>query len=147
MKPLIISLGHRFRSDDGAGPRVLDKLRGRLDGGADFVECPGDVMQLLDAWQDRPQVCIIDAFFSEQEPAGNIQRLDGLSDVLPAPVNPASSHALNLPEAVELGKVLHKLPQQLCVYAISGKSFNPGADLTPEVERAVDRVTEVICNA
>lgn len=147
MKPLIISLGHRFRSDDGAGPRVLDNLRGRLDGKADFIECPGDVMQLLDAWQGRPQVCIIDAFFSEHEAAGNIQRLDGLSDVLPAPGNPSSSHALNLPEAVELGRVLHKLPQQLCVYAVSGKCFNPGADLTPEVAQAVDRITEALCHA
>ena len=147
MKPLIISLGHRFRSDDGAGPRVLDNLRGRLDGGADFIECPGDVMQLIDAWHSRPQVCIIDAFFSEHEAAGRIQRLDGLSDALPAPVNPASSHALNLPEAVELGRILNKLPQQLSVYAISGKCFDPGENLTPEVEQAVGQITEVICNA
>lgn len=147
MKPLFISLGHRFRSDDGAGPRVLDKLRSRLADGADFIECPGDVLQLLDAWQDRPQVCIIDAFFSEDEAAGNIQRLDGLSDALPSPLNPASSHAMNLPEAVELGRALNKLPQQLCVYAISGKSFIPGENLTPEVDKAIDQLAERICNA
>ena len=45
-------------------------------------------------------------------------------------------------EAVELARVLDRLPHALTVYAIEGQTFELGVGLTPAVDRAVDRIVQ-----
>lgn len=48
----------------------------------------------------------------------------------------ASSHALGLGEAVELGLAVERMPADLHIYSIEGKDFGLGPGLTPEVAAA-----------
>ena len=53
-----------------------------------------------------------------------------------------STHALGVAEAIELGRALGRLPRRLLVFGIEGGSFDAGAGLSPEVERAVGQLTD-----
>lgn len=143
-RPLIMSLGHRFRSDDGAGPRVLDTLRHTLREQADYQENPGDIAALISAWEDRECVYLIDAYNAPRQSAGTVLRLDGLSAELPVGLSRASSHALNLEEAIALSRQLGSLPGQLIIYAIGGHHFVSGEQLSAGVAAAVTRVAQAI---
>lgn len=146
MKPLIISLGHSLRGDDGVGPTVLKALRPALEEQADFVECQGDTAALLQLWQDRQRVFLIDACSDGGAEAGKIYRLDGLAQALPPDPPSASNHALGLTSTIELGRRLGALPRALTIYSVAGKNFALGAALAPEVERAAATVARAIVN-
>src|SRR3972149_1278589 len=55
-----------------------------------------------------------------------------------------STHAINVADAIELARSLGELPPHLVVYGIEGRSFEAGAGLSPEVEKAVQEVVEAV---
>jgi hydrogenase maturation protease len=57
-----------------------------------------------------------------------------------------SSHAFNVAEAIELARVLNRLPPRLVVYGVEGRRFDVGAGMSPEVARATDEVVERLFN-
>ncbi|SHE58596.1 hydrogenase maturation protease [Microbulbifer donghaiensis] len=139
----IISLGNRFRGDDGIGPLVLDKLRERFGRALDCIENGGDMTQLLEDWRER-HVCVVDAVVLPGRAAGDIIRLDGLADPPLETVRTTSSHGLDLAEAIELGRALGALPLRMDIYAICGENFATGAALTADVAAAAGRVARSI---
>jgi len=68
--------------------------------------------------------------------------MDAHADTLPEDVFPCSTHPFGLREAVELGRVMNRLPQTLLIYGIEGKRFFSGAPPSPGVERAVVSLVE-----
>ena len=50
--------------------------------------------------------------------------------------------AMNLAEAIELARVLGRLPPKVMVYGIEGKDFSAGVVLSPEVEGRVAELAE-----
>ena len=144
MKPLIISLGQRFRGDDGVGPAILDALRSKLGDCADYIENTGDTAALMHSWEARNNVFLIDACDVDNAPAGRIYRLDGLSENLPADTPVSSSHALTVAGAIELGKLMNALPQSLTVYSVVGKNFSYGVEPGAPVRQAVEQVAALI---
>lgn len=150
MKPLIVSLGQRFRSDDGVGPFVLDELKNKLEN-FDFTENLGDIAKLLDSWEKRDLVYIVDCLFLEGEKEGKIHRFEGLKEKFLLNKSLPSSHSISLAEALELGIALNKLPKKLVVYGIVGKTFDPGLELNPLVKKAafevVGKIVKELSNA
>src|SRR5579884_3550241 len=128
---LVIGIGNRYRSDDGAGPAALELLRIERLPGVRLLECEGEASSLLDAWQGAGAVVLIDAASSHAAP-GTIYRFDLLAQPLPFEVS----------QAIELGRVLHQLPTSLILYAIEGKSFAAGTGLSREVALAVHEVVQ-----
>jgi hydrogenase maturation protease len=55
-----------------------------------------------------------------------------------------STHDFGIAEAVELARILGRLPRHLVVYLVEGERFDIGARLSPAVNDAVDRVAENI---
>jgi hydrogenase maturation protease len=55
----------------------------------------------------------------------------------------ASTHGLGVAEAVALGDALGRLPRRLIIIGIEGRRFEVGADLSPEVARAVDEAVRL----
>ena len=137
-KIIIIALGNRFRGDDGVGPVVADKLRSRLPGCA-IVEGREDSMAIVNAWEDAELAVIIDAAFSSASP-GSIHRLEVGDQPLSKDIARCSSHGLGLAEAVELGKVLKRLPARLVIYAAEASSFEVGTALSPQVSAAATQL-------
>ena len=80
---------------------------------------------------------LIDAAISGAAP-GTIRRLDALAQPLPREIFGVSTHGFGLAEAIELARVLKRLPAYCVIYAIEARDFETGAPLSPEVAGAVD---------
>lgn len=135
---LLVGLGNRLRGDDGVGPEVARRVAA-AGADVDVLVCDGDPAALLEAWQERKRVVVIDALAGR--PPGEVVRLDvGEGDAL-VPEAAATSHALGLAEMVELGRRLKRMPCSLVVYGVAGSTFATGAALSPAVAAAVPEVS------
>ena len=130
---MLIGVGNPWRGDDAAGLEVARRAGGSEHEG----ECSG----LVDLWSGFDSVVLVDACASGTEP-GTVLRFAADGAPLPARGMRSSTHAFGVPEAIELGRSLGRLPAEVLVYAIEGADFAPGAGLSPPVERAVAAVAE-----
>jgi hydrogenase maturation protease len=142
-KVLIIGLGNPDRGDDGIGAAVARELLGRLPPDVTVKIRSGDMVSLIEDWDGYDTIVCIDAAAPSGVP-GRLCRLDLNSTELPRNFTFTSSHALGLPEAIELARSLQLAPQQIIVYAVEGESFDSGAPLTPAVAAVARMVAEQI---
>lgn len=136
---MIIGCGNADRGDDRAGLLVVRRLRAL---GMDAREQSGEAAGLLEAWKTVPAgqpVIVVDAVVTGSPP-GSIFRWDAAAAPLSIKSLRCSTHGFGVGEAVELARVLGKLPQELLIYGIEGARFEPGAEPSPEVLRAVDEL-------
>lgn len=145
--PLVVGVGNLARGDDGVGIHVLERLRERLDAGS-WTMCAclhrveGDPLALLDAWQDRRSVVLIDAIRTGAS-AGAILRLDASCQPLPSDLRTSTStHAVGIAETIELARSLRRLPPTVVLYGVTGERFQAGGELSTAVGVAVDACTE-----
>lgn len=132
---LIIGCGNRERSDDGAGILVAEQLR---ELGIEVETRIGEALDLMEAWNGADDVILVDAVLTGA-PVGTVQAWDGRQPLASVRTN-ASTHGLGVAEAIELAYVLDQLPIRLRVYGIEGRRFELGAEISPQVERAVAEV-------
>ena len=137
---LVIGIGNRFRRDDGAGPVIADRLS---EHGIETVELGGDGTELMQAWENGDHVILIDAALSGAAP-GTIHHFDPISTEVPTGLFHYSSHQFSVAEAIEMARVLGRLPPRMVVYGIEGKDFSYGEEFSPEVAQALDSVTQAI---
>lgn len=141
MIPLrILGVGHPFRRDDGVGPWVAAQLAVR---GWPADSHPGEGAGLMDAWDGCAAVVLVDALQSGAAP-GTIHRFDAHHETLPAGLFRASSHLFGVAEAVEMARVLGRLPPILLIYGIEGGDFTAGEGLTPPVAAAAVATLEQV---
>jgi len=140
---LVAAIGNRDRGDDGAGPAIARRLRGRLPAGVGVMEFGGDMIELIDAWANAATVILVDASNPADE-AGRIRRLDLAASPMPVDASRCSTHAFGLAETIELARALGQLPPRLIVYLVEGAQFDTGAPLSPPVAEAVERGAETI---
>jgi hydrogenase maturation protease len=142
---LVIGIGNELRQDDAAGVEIARRLRGRArPPEVDVYECQGDATDLLAAWEGREAVVIVDSMRSGAPP-GTIRRLDASRDPLPSRLRrSASTHAVALGEAIELGRALDRLPARVVVYAVEGRRFGAGAGLSDEVEAVAAALADAV---
>lgn len=135
----VLALGNADRGDDGFGPAVAARLRGRLPAGAELRVCGGDALGLIEGWAGLAALVCVDASAPAGEP-GRIRRLEPAMDELVAEPAPASCHGFGLAEALALARALGLAPPRLVVYAVEGRSFLIGAPLSAEVAAAAEAV-------
>jgi hydrogenase maturation protease len=137
MQVLVIGIGNDFRLDDAVGLEAVRELK-RLSLPSDvlLIEGVSDGMALLDCWEQDDHVIIVDAVFAAAMP-GTVYRYDALHDGLPSELSFHSTHAFGVAEALELAKMVERLPASLVIYAIEGKKFAQGCGLSVEVEQAM----------
>jgi hydrogenase maturation protease len=140
---LVAAIGNPDRGDDGVGPAVAARLRGRVPTGVRVLERSGDVLALIDEWGGFSDVFVIDAAAPIGHP-GRIHRLDLASQPLPDGFARGSTHAFGVAEAVELARRLNRLPRHIVAYLVEGECFELGAPLSPVVAAAVGIVAERI---
>jgi len=136
---LIIGCGNRERSDDGAGILVAERLR---ELGVEADARIGEAGDLIEAWKGVDDVIVVDAVVTGA-PVGTVHAWDGrqpLSSVSPTD----STHGLGVAEAINLAHVLDRLPTRLRVYGIEGRRFELGAEISPEVQGAIEEVARKI---
>ncbi|MGC2197067.1 MAG: hydrogenase maturation protease [Terriglobales bacterium] len=132
---LIIGYGNLDRSDDGAGILVAERL---YELGVRACSYTGEPLGLIDVWQHADHAILVDAVVTGA-PAGTIHVWDGRGHALDSKT-PASTHGLGIAEAVELARLLNRLPSRLEVYGIEGYCFDCGNSVSPEVQRSIDEV-------
>jgi hydrogenase maturation protease len=140
---LVVGIGNPECGDDSFGPEVVRRLRGRAPPGVCILERSGDVLALIEEWDEFAAVFVIDAAAPISRP-GRIYRLDLADSQLPVGFAHGSTHALGVAEAVELARSLDRLPPYLVAYLVEGERFEIGAPLSPPVAEAVDEVVELI---
>ena len=134
----LIGIGNHFRRDDAAGLEVVRRLRLAHPPGVILIEQEGDPASLIEAWSTVEESLVVDAISSGSEP-GRLHRFDVTDAPLPAEIFNVSTHALGLPEAVELARELGRLPR-LVVYGIEGESFEAGEGLSDPVQKTVEKL-------
>ncbi len=140
---LVIGVGNEYRGDDGVGLIIARRLQGQLPESVGILEHSGEGAALMEAWKDAEHVIIVDAVHSGAAP-GAVFRLDAGKQPMPSSFFHYSTHAFSVAEAVELGRALQQLPGTLVIYGIEGKTFEAGAALSPEIEKAAQTVVAQI---
>ena len=149
-RAVVIGIGNEFRRDDGAGPAVVDRLRGEAPAGVRLVVSDGEPAGLLEAWTDADLAVVVDAVSGGSAPPGQLYRvtvhggdgreLDDLSDG-------ASTHNLGLGTAIGLSRALARMPGALIVHAVEGADFGYGQGLSAAVDRVLaELVTAVLAD-
>lgn len=132
---LIIGCGNRQRGDDGAGILVAERLR---ELGIEADMRIGEAVDLVEAWKGADEVIVIDTVVTGA-PSGTVRVWNGRHQVASIRNN-TSTHTLGVAGAIELAYVLDQLPIRLRVYGIEGSRFELGAEISPQVQRAVAEV-------
>jgi hydrogenase maturation protease len=142
---LVIGVGNAFRSDDGVGLMVAARLKEMALAGVTVREQSGEGTSLIAAWENAAYVIVVDAVQSGAEP-GTIYRLDVTEKPIPAEYGSHfSGHAFGVAGAVEMARLLGKLPQRLIVYGVEGLAFAAGQRLSAEVEGVLETAVQQIC--
>jgi hydrogenase maturation protease len=136
VRVVAVGIGNAYRSDDGAGIAVAERLREEADG-VEVVTCEQEPLRLLDSWNGADLALVVDAVSSGAEP-GTVHRFDATERAVPARVFRGSTHALGVGDAIELARTLGRLPGRVLVYGIEGETFTAGDRLSPAVAAAVE---------
>jgi len=146
MQTLVVGVGNRSRGDDSAGPRVVDAVQARLAHVATYL-AHGDLSDLVMRWDPEQHVIVVDAMVSGRPP-GSIVEVNAVEEHLPIGSGILSSHGVGLAEAVELARVLDRLPARLTIFAVEAERFEHfgeiGADMTTAIDEVVDRIEALI---
>jgi len=145
MKILVLGIGNPILSDDGAGIRVAQEVRKKLDDPRITVsETSAAGLRLLDSIVGYDKVIIIDAIQTKKGQAGQIYRMK--PEDFSFAKHLSSPHQINLVTALELGKTLHLvMPQEITIFAVEARDVsNFGERCTPEVERVIPEVVKMV---
>ncbi len=141
--PLVIGIGNVFRRDDALGPLAARLVVEAAAGLCTACEMDGEGADLMELWAGRHFVVVIDAIRSNGEP-GTLVRLDATATAIPPGRFRCSSHAFGLAEAVELSRLLGRLPARLIIHGVEGSAFTFGQGLSPRVETALPLVVAAV---
>lgn len=139
---LIIGLGNPDRADDAAGVLVARRLAKR---GVEAIQHRGGTLDLIEIWQTADCVVIVDAVVSGAR-AGTLHIWDGHIARLRNEVFCSSTHVFGLADAIELARVLDRLPEKLTVYGIEAGQFATGMPPSRQVLAGVKHAVEHIAS-
>lgn len=142
-KFLILGIGNKFRSDDGAGVVAAESILKSGINKFDVKILDGEGTEIMEVWKDYDNVIIIDAVQNNGS-SGKIHEINANDMVLESDFFNYSSHAFGLAEAINVAKVMNKLPKFLIVYGIEGDHFQFDTKLTSKIELAVNKTVELI---
>ena len=74
---VVIGIGNEYRSDDGVGIEIADRLSKLNLKGAIILKQNGEPTLLMDSWRDAYKTVVIDATSSGASP-GTVTRQNGL---------------------------------------------------------------------
>jgi hydrogenase maturation protease len=140
---VLIGLGNEWRRDDGVGIAAARMVAPRVDGTVRVVELDGDPARVIEAWDGAELAVLVDAVRSGAA-AGTMFRTEVGADPasLPAGATDPSSHGLGVGEAVDLARVLGRLPDRLVVHGVEAADLGEGPGLSPAVAAALPALAD-----
>ncbi len=143
--PLVVGLGNDTRGDDAVGLVVARRVAQGSPAGVDVVELE-DPMNLVDLVTGRGIAVLVDAVTSGRAPGVVTALMTGQGhEPLPERAWRASgrggTHSFGPATAVELARVLGRLPERVVVVGVEAGCFDHGAPLSAAVADAVPEAT------
>ncbi len=142
-RTVVIGVGNAYRNDDGLGPAVLDGLRAAGVPADVLAGSFGETAELIELWHGAGLAIVVDAVRVADGQPGRVHRLV-VHERVSSRIRPASSHGLDFGEAVELARVLGRLPERLVLYAVEVADVGYGDGLSPAVAHAAAHVVDEI---
>jgi hydrogenase maturation protease len=142
-RAVVIGVGNEFRRDDGAGPAVVARLRGRVPDGAELVVNDGEPTRMIEAWEGTSLAVVVDAVRAEPARPGRLHRLV-VDRAAAGPAGSVSSHGLGLDDAIGLARALDRMPGRLIVHAVEAADLGQGSGLTPAVAAVIDTLAAAV---
>jgi hydrogenase maturation protease len=139
---VVIGIGNELRRGDAIGPAAAAEIQRRKIPGVRVVISHGEPMGLLDAWTGVRLAVLIDAVICEPCTPGRWRRI--AADPLSSPVGVVGTHGIGVPEALELGRVLHRMPQQLIIYAVEALDVRVGLGLSAPLAATVPILADAV---
>ena len=143
---VVVGIGNPDRGDDAAGRVLARRLRALAPPGIEVRECDGEATALMAAWDGAEDVVLVDACHGAGT-SGSVRVLDATDVARLGSLRHSSTHSFGVVAAVGLARAIGRLPRVLVLYAIEGRRFDEGAELSPEVDRAVDEVVGLLVGA
>lgn len=141
---LILGIGNEILTDDGIGPKIVNRLKKDSFPQADFMTAAVGGLEILEIIRDYEKVIIIDAIKTKDGVPGSIYYLSP-SDFKET-LHISSFHDVTFLSALELGKKLKiKIPSQINIIAIEiVEDLTFSEDYSPELQsKIVDIYSEV----
>ncbi|MDZ7574097.1 MAG: hydrogenase maturation protease [Pseudotabrizicola sp.] len=144
---IVLGCGNPNRSDDGAGPAVIDLLRSRqFPPGVRFFDVGTDGMAVIYKARGATHLAIVDARVPMGTP-GSVYEVPG--EVLAAPpARGAGLHEFRWDNAIYAGQRIYgdAFPAFVTVFLIEAETLALGLSLSPKVATAVELVANKVTN-
>jgi hydrogenase maturation protease len=111
-----------------------------------LVESDGEPTSLIDLWAGADLAIVVDAVRVRDPQPGRVHRRSLLHPSMRG-LSSASTHGVDLGDAVSLAEALDRLPAMLLLYLVEAADTSYGQGLTPAVEAAVNPLAELIAAA
>lgn len=132
MNSLVVGIGAPTRGDDAIGIEVARAVSGLRLQGVDVID-DAEPIQLVDLVDGQRRVVVVDAMLTGVAP-GEVAVFSGL----PAPAfGPSSTHSFGVGQALELARVLGRLPRDLFLVGVEVAQARTGTDLSEPVRAAI----------
>lgn len=135
-------MGNLLFKDEGVGVHVAQRLAGMtLPPGVQVIDCGTSLLDAVSYIAKAEKLIVVDAVRAGTEP-GTIFRFQD-RDISEPPGKLVSLHQLTLLEALEIVSKLGKRPPT-SIIGVEPKLVEMGTELSPEIERVVPRILDLI---
>lgn len=141
---LVLGVGNMLLTDEGVGGRVAEEIlrQFKIPAGVEVIDGGTMGMDLLPYIDDRTHLFIVDAIKTKQTPGHAVR--------LPLDDPPAffrtliSPHQLGMAEVLGVAKLTDNLPPNIVLFGMEPVSLETAIGLTPEVERNVPILVQMV---
>lgn len=145
MTTLILGLGNTIMTDDGIGPKVIDRLRldGELPAAITLLDGGTLGLDLLPHLEGVERLIIVDAV-ETGAPPGTLVRLAG-EDVPVALETKLSPHQMGLKDLLAVARLMDCLPPEVVLVGVQPGCLELGTELTPAVAAQLPELARMVC--
>jgi hydrogenase maturation protease len=142
-KVTVLGIGNLLLQDEGVGVHLVQRLASVVDtAGVELVDggTSPDIQYLVG--DDTDKLIVVDAVDAGDEP-GAVYRF-AADDVEQDSATPISLHEIGIIETLKLMSLRDGKPKSTVVIGVQPKSIDYGLELSPEVERKMPKVIELV---
>jgi hydrogenase maturation protease len=136
---LVATYGNKLAGDDAFGPLVAEALHAQACAKVEVVSLGMRPAGLLDYLADRMALCVVDAAWCDQRPAGMLVEMDFFAKDRPELVydRALSTHGLSVLAELQLARQLGLCPPQVRLVAVVAATVQVGCPLSAPVQQQV----------
>lgn len=144
-KIVVLGAGNLLLKDEGVGIHLIQKLRGMEIGeGVEFIDGGTSLLDFLPEAEDVSKLIIVDAIKLGGKP-GKTYKICVDDSLLRGAKGMTSLHQLGVVETLAIAQKMGKLPHTVII-GIEPKDIGYGLELSPEVEREMGKMVNLILN-